>query len=236
MSEAPKSAPKCCPRCGADIMPVGENKLCWHCREPLPAELLVFKEPPQENPSPSIPGESPKDPQHRRTWTGLWGSVVICIFLSASLLTLRHASGFSSDPFILFFFILVTGLILAGPGLLILSYILMAALRRYGVNLSEHAQRVGLIFWGALCGPLLSALNFPGYLGILHLQRDPHSVVTLVLLYALNGALCGAWIGWQVFKERHPGQGFLPPIRSWGWIAMGLAAFGILWLFQPVFR
>ena len=29
-------APRCCPHCGADIIPLGQPGLCWHCRKPLP--------------------------------------------------------------------------------------------------------------------------------------------------------------------------------------------------------
>ena len=44
-------SPNCCPHCSADIKPMGQNGLCWHCHRPMPSEIV---------PPPSVLSTLPK--------------------------------------------------------------------------------------------------------------------------------------------------------------------------------
>lgn len=159
-----------------------------------------------------------------RTASALFGSLIIGVVLSAGLLALRDASAMGSLLRGLFPFILITGAILAGPGLLILSGVLLRMLRSISVKTSEKEEWQELLLTGTLFGTLMSYMNFPGYLGLFHLTKDPHPILRLIAVYTITGMTCGIWIAWQVFQERHPGRSLPPRVSDllYGTIAIVL--------------
>lgn len=59
MAETPGESPKCCPNCSADLLPADVDGACWHCRRPLPSEILGLVPPKLQSPRLSI--LSPRD-------------------------------------------------------------------------------------------------------------------------------------------------------------------------------
>ncbi len=55
----------------------------------------------------------------------------------------------------------------------------------------------------------------------------------VVALFAITGATCGAWIGWQVYRERHPGTPLLPRFKLSTLLLLVIAWGFVLLLFRP---
>jgi hypothetical protein len=160
-------------------------------------------------------------------------SVLLWLCNASELFHVRRMFPPADQDVYFFGFLLITDLILAGPGLTILSYVLLRRLRKRFLDESEEFQRKNLVYLGVFNGISMSSLNFPGYLALIHLTRGPMIAVRLMLIFAFTGGLCGAWVGWQAFKERHPGYGFLPRLNLTEWIFFYLSSGAVLWAFMP---
>lgn len=143
----------------------------------------------------------------RHTAAALLGAWFFCILLPCFLLWWHNrgrlplfGSGgeWRLDHFAI---LLLTAGVLLTPGTLVLGCIALWILRR---RIEPEAHYHGAMIRGALLGVLMAGVNFPGYLGLLHLERSAWPVFRLAVLYAVTGALCGAWVGWQVYRDRHP--------------------------------
>jgi uncharacterized membrane protein YsdA (DUF1294 family) len=79
----------------------------------------------------------------------------------------------------------------------------------------------------------MSFLNFPGYLGLLHLADDPYRLLRLCAVYIITGGVCGAWLAWQVFREQHPERGVIPRYSLRTLLLLVIAWGFLLWIFMP---
>lgn len=151
----------------------------------------------------------------KNTRDAIFGAWVICSIAPAIIFTFYNLfrMGFVGPP-LLFIFIVITAAILTGPGILILGNILLAILRHAPSLKKKSTKLCTLIASGAVFGAITSIANIPGYLGAIYLERDSNPIPRLAVVFVVTGALCGTWIAWQVFKERHPGHGFLPEISD----------------------
>ena len=95
-----------------------------------------------------------------------------------------------------------------GPGAVILAAVIMIWLRRKLRN--EACAQSGLIRQACLMGIVAAFLNLPGYMCGGILPHDHLREIRVVTLFVVTGATCGAWIGWQAWRERDPKAGFIP--------------------------
>jgi len=163
------------------------------------------------------------------------GSLLICVVVPTILFGLRDASEIArGDGAIIL--LIITVPIFVGPGLLILARVLLGTLRRKCDSGIKDEGLHRLLVNGAISGALLAFLNFPGYVGYLHLARDPHPILRLAVIFIVTGALCGVWIAWQAFKERNPDRGFIPSMGVWALVSSMIVLFTLLWFFLPLQR
>ncbi len=121
--------------------------------------------------------------------------------------------------------------VFCGPGALLLAAIIMWELRR-----AIQAERRTHDFWirrGCLWGALSAFLNVPGYMAVAFLREDGFSVLRLIALFAVSGATCGAWIGWQAWQEVDLDTPFIPRFSLRMLILLSMGWGGLLWLFLP---
>ena len=116
----------------------------------------------------------------------------------------------------------------------------------------RQATQVKALGWGSLIGAGFSFLNLPvyfcaGYVAIIEMGMHRMDRVVMgflgqepleyfsraFVLFTFTGATCGAWVGWQAYKERHPKCGFFPrfSLRTLVLLAMGWGM--LLALFMP---
>ncbi|MCY3023841.1 MAG: hypothetical protein NTW87_33095 [Planctomycetota bacterium] len=188
-----------------------------------------------ETPAVQVAGEGP--PKRYRTLQALAGAFVLCLLIPGALLWVRNSGNLqwfgSGGAWKVrhLLVLLLTELVLIAPGLVILAVIFLALLRRSSVVREKEERRA--IRWGTAGGALMSFLNFPGYLGLFHLDGDPHPRLRLCAIYIITGGVCGAWIGWQAFRERHPERGALPRYSLRTLLILAFAWGFLLWIFMP---
>lgn len=94
------------------------------------------------------------------------------------------------------------------PGAVILSAIIVIMLRKQIHN--EGGTHARWIQRGSVYGAVAAFLNFPGYLAAAILPDDGFMPVRLITLFAVTGATCGAWLGWQAWRENDLEAGLVP--------------------------
>ena len=123
--------------------------------------------------------------------------------------------------------------IFCGPGALVLALILFAILDRYTPPTPGDAG--GFMTRGMVLGAILAFANFPGYLVMALLDMSvPDEVVRLVLLFAVTGASCGSWIGWQVHRSRVENAPFFPQFSLKMLLGFVLAWGTVMAIMRPV--
>ncbi len=129
------------------------------------------------------------------------------------------------------FHLFVVGTIFGGPGIFLISALLLSHLYAFA---EKHADRERhSILRGAIVGAFIAFLNIPCYLVGVLCEPDPLTWVRLVALFAFTGATCGAWLGWQAFRSIQPGRSFFPrfSLRTLVLLALGWGV--LLALFMP---
>lgn len=88
------------------------------------------------------------------------------------------------------------------------------------------------VLGGAIFGAPLALLNIPGYMAMAYLPMDRFWLPRYILLFAYTGVVCGAWTGWQAYKEHHPDRGMLPELSIWSFIetVLAIAFIGVIFL------
>lgn len=121
-----------------------------------------------------------------------------------------------------------------GPGALLLTALLFLMMRRSmrsGETSEKNAMRAG-----AFIGVAFSFANLPGYLSVNFYAGDPLSIALRIgMLFAVTGATCGAWIAWQVYRERHPDRGLFPRFSLRTLLVCAMAWGLLLALYMPAF-
>ncbi|HEY3323828.1 MAG TPA: hypothetical protein VGP72_25475 [Planctomycetota bacterium] len=163
----------------------------------------------------------------------LLGCCLICLSLPLVLIWLRNAGEISSlgmDGKWNFTQLVV--LIGISTVILTLGILFFANI---GVRAMRGRVRIDSTFpvvvtKGACGGAVLSLVHAPGTLGLIVLHSD---YKRLILLHVVAGALCGAWIGWQMYCERRGETRFFPTfgIRT---LCIGVLALDLLiYVFLP---
>ena len=86
------------------------------------------------------------------------------------------------------------------------------------------------VLGGAIFGAPLALMNIPGYMAMAYLPMDRFWLPRYILLFAYTGVVCGAWTGWQAYRENHTERGMLPELSVWSFIET-LLAIGFISLF-----
>ena len=86
---------------------------------------------------------------------------------------------------------------------------------------------------GALIGCLLGFTNVPGYFANILLAPTPNPGLRLVSLFAVTGATCGAWLGWQAYRHRHGRKAWFPRFNLSTQIFLVMGWGVLLALFMP---
>lgn len=141
--------------------------------------------------------------------TGALGAQVLSLFLPCLLMWWTNAGAlrvFSREHWSIgnMIALIITAVILCGPGTLVLGLILVTILRRRHEETGEVLKR-RLVREGLLFGAVLAFLNVPAYLGFLHVG-DP----SFLPILGVGGGMAGAWIGWRVYGKLEPPQPFWP--------------------------
>ena len=121
--------------------------------------------------------------------------------------------------------------VLCGTFALGLGGIMMASLR--GDSRLEQDDERFILSYGMKAGAGLAFLNLPGYFAKFFYGDGALPLVRIVMLFAVTGLTCGAWIAWQAYKERHPQRGFLPRFSLKTLVLLSLGWGLLLMLYRP---
>ena len=111
------------------------------------------------------------------------------------------------------------------------SIVLLRTLRRY-----TEVNRFGedpVIIIGAGAGMLASLLGMPSYFAIRFPAPSALDEVRFLFLLLATGATCGAWIGWQAYRERWRARGPLPRFSLLSLIVLTLCWGALVGLYAP---
>ncbi len=137
------------------------------------------------------------------------GAIILGVTLPVLLVLLHgltHATPQSNpeqEAFVLF----VLATIFCSPGALVISLVVWALCLEKALSASAPKS---LISYGAIVGCCAGFFNLPGYMSMELLRDDKLGEVLLLALFVVAGSSAGAWIGWQAWRARHPGQHFFP--------------------------
>jgi uncharacterized membrane protein YsdA (DUF1294 family) len=164
---------------------------------------------------------------------GVLGAYVLSLFLPCLLLYWRAQGKFLGEgpPWspVAFGLLILTAVILCTPGTTVLALIVTVILRRKPQPEAE-AERKPLLGLGASIGAGMAVLNFPAYLGVLHIHGDWPRMVGVVLV---GGATAGAWIGYQVFRGYHRQYPFFPRWSLQTLMLIVITLGLLMWLYMP---
>ena len=119
----------------------------------------------------------------------------------------------------------VVATIFCGPGAVILGLLLYSSCKKRCVSESKTLRET--IVYGMWVGGLAAFLNFPGYFSGGLIRGNGRVLFLVPLLFAVAGASCGAWIGWQAWRALHPEERFWPRF-SLGTLMIAVFAWGLL--------
>jgi magnesium-transporting ATPase (P-type) len=91
-----------------------------------------------------------------------------------------------------------------------------------------------IILAGAGSGIFVAFLDFPAYSCYACFHEESLAALLVVVLFAVTGATCGLWVGWQVYRSFHPELGIVPRFSLRTLILLALAWGVLLWLFKPL--
>lgn len=125
----------------------------------------------------------------------------------------------------------VMAMTFCGPLAVIFAFVLYLMLcgREY-----EGFDLRSLVKSGMSGGISCAFLNFPGYLSaaLLDWTKIAVAALQLIMLFAVAGATCGAWIAWQAYRRKHPDTGIIPAYRLVSLLQLILAWGFLLALFS----
>lgn len=98
---------------------------------------------------------------------------------------------------------------MCGPGALVACVYGMGRLRLMRA-IQHGSERVAMAKGGRL-GVFFAFLNLPAFFGAKFFRgEDEWWWLRFAALLAITGASCGAWVGWQAYKEWHTERGMFP--------------------------
>jgi hypothetical protein len=183
----------------------------------------------------SVPQTQAPAPR-RHTGSAILGALLLCVIVPCFLIWWRNRGSlplFSErewSPSNLGF-LLTTAVILLSPGTAILAVIALSLARKL-VKRDEDGRHTAILATGTL-GSVLSFFNFPGYLGVVHLDDGDLPLLRILILYGVTGFICGAWIGWQAYREAHPKCPFFPRYSLGTLVLLALAVGVLIGVFLP---
>jgi hypothetical protein len=117
-----------------------------------------------------------------------------------------------------------------GLSVALLSPMLTRFLRKFPKR--SPYEETTLIHVGAFFGALMSLLNPLSYAALPDQRGLAWTVFGPLMVFVL-GASWGAWIGWQVYREKNPERGRIPRFYLSTLIALVLGWGLLLWILAP---
>lgn len=174
---------------------------------------------------------------------GVFGAIVLGVLVPCTLAAMQATDPLSDGPstgpstilqYVLRVIVLcVLACFSCIQGAALLSMGIMAVLRRQ-IMTGSHRTHETWIRRGCVLGTAAAFLNLPGYLAGSILPDDELLIIRMITLFAVTGATCGAWLGWQIWRETNLTAKLMPHFSLGMLIALTLGWGMLLALFVPM--